>query len=120
MVNEKVINNTNQFIPEDFIISALLSLNSHLDWHILFDLSEHEKTFIELVKDLGIEDKKLEYHIEKLLKNGIITHYYRNEFLNPNYSFYALSNLGRKIIENINRIVNFSDKQTELKKKTRV
>jgi len=119
MVNERVINKTDQLIPEDFI-SILISLNSHLDWRILFDLSEREKTFTELVKDLGIRDKKLEYHIGKLLKNGIITHYYRNEFLNPDYSFYALSNLGRRIIENINNILNSSDKHAELKKEIRI
>ncbi len=114
MMNEKKVDKADSIL-EDFI-SILLSLNSRLDWYILRDLSEREKKFSELAKDLDVDDKKLADHLEKLVKHGIITHYYKYKFLNPDYSFYALSSIGRKIIG----VFDFSDKQAELKKEIRV
>ncbi|MGC9129649.1 MAG: ArsR/SmtB family transcription factor [Candidatus Micrarchaeia archaeon] len=118
MINEKKIEEAEQAIKNlsEIVISTLLSLDSRLDYYILLALSEGEKRFTELVKELDIDDKTLEGHLKKLVNHGIIDNYYKDKFFNPDYSFYALSSIGRKIV----RIFDYVLDKQELKKEIRV
>jgi len=111
MTNNKIKKIADRLIPED-LRSILLSLDSHLKWAILSDLSGGEKSFTQLRKDLGTDNKLLAYNLNKLLENGIIRHYYKHEFFKPNYSFYELTNIGKNIIKSIDYIFYFPKIET--------
>ena len=112
----------NRLIPED-LRSMLDSVKTTLDWAILSELKSGPKTYPEIVKDLGLEGEgkkleierhKLEGHLERLLKNGIITQFYHvnsevQEFFSEKNKYYGLTNIGRNIIKSIDFIFYIPD-----------
>ncbi|MGC8648523.1 MAG: helix-turn-helix domain-containing protein [Candidatus Micrarchaeia archaeon] len=117
MMKKRIKEEADRLIPKDFR-SILGSINSDFDWAILSELSKNEKTRTELIEDLGVENnEKFESHLEKLLENGLIKVYYKNEFVTADYLFYALTNLGKNVINSIDVIFNFSGEQPRTEKK---
>ena len=104
----------NRLIPED-LRSMLDSVKTTLDWAILSELKSGPKTYPEIVKDLGLEGKgkKLKRHLEKLLENGIITHFYHGGFFKKKFEYYGLTSIGGKIIESIDFIFPIPDNVKE-------
>jgi len=113
MINNKIKQMADKLIPED-LRSILLSVDSDVKWAILSDLSEGDKSFTELKKDLEIDNKSLSYNLYKLLENGVITHYYKHEFFKPDFSFYRLTNIGKGIIKSIDYIFYVPGDETQL------
>jgi DNA-binding MarR family transcriptional regulator len=116
----------NRLIPED-LRSMLDSVKTTPDWAILSELESGPKTYPEIVKDLGLEGEgkkleierhKLKRHLEKLLKNGIITQFYHaesevQEFFSEKNKYYELTNIGRNIIKSIDFIFYIPDNVKE-------
>jgi len=113
MINNKIKQMADKLIPED-LRSILLSVNSDVKWAILSDLSKGDKSFTELKEDLEMDNKSLTYNLDKLLENGIITHYYKHEFFKLDFSFYQLTNIGKGIIKSINYIFYIPGDETQL------
>jgi len=113
MKNNKIKQMADKLIPED-LRSILMSINSDEKWAILSDLSEGDKSFTELKKDLKMDNKLLTYNLNKLLENGIITHYYKHEFFKPDFSFYQLTNIGKGIIKSLDYIFYIPRDKTQL------
>jgi DNA-binding HxlR family transcriptional regulator len=115
MKNNKIKQMADKLLPED-LRSILLSVNSDVKWAILSDLSDGDKSFTQLKEDLEIDDKSLANNLDKLLVNGIITHYYKHEFFKPNYSFYELTNIGKNMIKSLDYIFYFPNPKEYLRK----
>jgi len=60
----------------------------------LYLLMEGKKSFSDISEDLKIESNKLSYHLNNLVRYGMVTHRYSNERSEKVYSYYSPSNLG--------------------------
>jgi len=57
-------------------------------------LTQGQKTFSEMSKQLEIDPNKLSYHLKNLVKNGLLSHTYAHEEHRQDHSFYEVSNFG--------------------------
>ncbi|MBD3211244.1 MAG: ArsR family transcriptional regulator [Candidatus Lokiarchaeota archaeon] len=95
------------------IRKALKGLNNNNRQEILmFLLKEDEKSFIEISKALEIQKNNLSHHIKTLMRYGLIYNFYKKNDFNEKYSYYVLSNLGKKILKlllngNLNQNTSF-------------
>ena len=72
---------------------------------LIFLLKNGSKSFIEISKDLKIPKNNLSYHFKILIRYGLIYNFYkRNEFAEK-YSFYEISKLGKRLINNLMNFV---------------
>ena len=72
---------------------------------LIYLLKEGSKSFTEINKELKISKNNLSHHLKVLMQYGLLYNYYnRNEFAN-NYSFYEVSKLGKKVINNFINLV---------------
>lgn len=68
---------------------------------IIYLLRVGSKSFTEMSKDLKLSKNTLSHHIKNLTQHGLIYNFYsRNEF-DDKYSFYEISKLGKKLINNL-------------------
>jgi len=111
MKNNKIKQMADKLLPED-LRPILSSVNSDVKWAILSDLLDGDKSFTQLKEDLEIDNKSLAYNLDKLLENGIITHYYKHEFFKQNFSFYQLTNIGKAMIKSIDYIFYIPGSET--------
>jgi len=111
MINNKIKQMADKLLPEDLRL-ILSSVNSDVKWAILSDLFDGDKSFTQLKEDLEIDNKSLAYNLDKLLENGIITHYYKHEFFKQNFSFYQLTNIGKAMIKSIDYIFYIPGSET--------
>lgn len=73
---------------------------------LIYLLRTGSKSFIEISKDLKIPKNNLSHHIKILMRYALIYNFYdRNEY-NDKYSFYKISKLGKKMIENLLTLVS--------------
>lgn len=85
-------------IPEEVRI-AIRSLCNDVRQGILVLLSSGiELAFSDIQKKLEIDKMKLNFHLKNLFSSGLIDHYYRHEVGNPKYSYYSISQLGKRIL----------------------
>ena len=88
-------------IPEEVKL-AVKALNDESRQAILVLLSSNvELSFSEIQKELRIDKVKLNNHLKKLFSSALIDHYYRHEVGNPNYSYYSISRLGKRVLTNL-------------------
>lgn len=85
-------------IPEEVRI-AIASLDNQIRQAILVLLDRNkELSFSEIQNELRIEKLKLNFHLKNLFSSALIDHYYRHEVGNQKYSYYAISQLGKRIL----------------------
>jgi len=88
-------------IPEE-IKDAVSALDHDLRWRIVELLQEkNESAYTELLEMLNIPKGSLTHHLDKLMENGIIDNYSKEEFGGPYSSYYRLSSFGKDIIAGI-------------------
>ena len=72
---------------------------------LMYLLKEGSKSFTDINKELKISKNNLSHHLKVLLQYGLLYNYYnRNRFANK-YSFYEVSKLGKKVINNFINLV---------------
>lgn len=109
MDSDKINEMAERIVPRE-MISILGSLNSNLDWAIMSALEDRESTFSQIKESLRTKNNKLlTYHLKKLSINGLIQHYYKYSGPKQNYSYYSITNLGKKLVRNINDVFNFEN-----------
>jgi len=87
-VKDKVKGVADRLLPED-LREILDAVNGELDWAILSVLESGKKSYPKIVEELGLEGKekvKFNKYLEKLLNNGIVTHFYYGGFFKKNSS----------------------------------
>lgn len=88
-------------IPEE-IKEAISALDHTLRWRIVELLQERdESAYTELLGILNIPKGSLTHHLNKLMENGIIDNYSKEEFGGPYSSYYRLSSFGKDLIAGI-------------------
>ena len=97
---EKIAQYVEEF-PEEVRL-VVKSLDSSIRQAILVLLNTKvELSFSEIQKALEIDKVKLNNHLKNLFSSALIDHYYRHEVGNPNYSYYSLSRLGRRVLSHL-------------------
>ena len=85
-------------IPEEVRIT-IASLDNQIRQAILVLLSRNaELSFTDIQKELKLEKIKLNFHLKNLFSSALIDHYYRHEVGNQKYSYYSISQLGRRVL----------------------
>lgn len=89
-------------IPEEVKV-AVASLCHPVRQAILVLLNKNkELSFSGIQKELGLDKVKLNFHLKNLFSAALIDHYYRHELGNKKYSYYSITPLGRRILNNLN------------------
>lgn len=85
-------------IPEEVRIT-IASLDNQIRQAILVLLSRNvELSFTDIQKELKLEKIKLNFHLKNLFSSALIDHYYRHEVGNQKYSYYSISQLGKRVL----------------------
>lgn len=85
-------------IPEEIRIS-IASLDNQVRQAILALLNRRgELSFVEIQKELNLDKIKLNFHLKNLFSSALIDHYYEHEVGNPKYSYYSVSQLGKRVL----------------------
>lgn len=88
-------------IPEE-IKEAISAIDHNLRWHIVELLQErNESAYTELLGTLNIPKGSLTHHLNRLMENGIIDNYSKEEFGGPYSSYYRLSDFGKDLVTGI-------------------
>ncbi len=88
-------------LPEE-IIQIIRSLNNPIRQAILVLLNkEGELSFSRIKERLKLDKITLNNHLKNLYGAGLIDHYFRHEFGNQEYSYYAVTTLGRRVLSNL-------------------
>lgn len=88
-------------LPEE-IIQIVRSLNHPIRQAILVLLNkEGELSFSRIKERLKLDKITLNNHLKNLYGAGLIDHYFRHEFGNQEYSYYAVTTLGRRVLSNL-------------------
>jgi len=94
-------NQTLDVFPDE-IRMVIKALSHEIRQAIMIQLMKNgELSFSELHKRLNISKVKLNNHLKNLFSSGLIDHYYKHELGDPRYSYYSLSKLGKRIINNL-------------------
>ncbi len=81
---------------------AIEGLNNKQRQEILFTLQEVDRlSFSELSKKIDIDRSLLANHLKILLKTLLVEHYYDHKIGNETFSFYAISPLGKSILNRL-------------------
>jgi len=81
---------------------AISALDHSLRWRIVELLQENDgSAYTELLELLKIPKGSLTHHLNRLMENGIIDNYSKEEFTGPYSSYYRLSSFGQGIIDGI-------------------
>ena len=81
---------------------AIEGLNNQQRQEILFALQEVNRlSFSELSKRVSIDRSLLANHLKVLLKTLLVEHYYDQKVGNEAFSFYAISPLGKAILNRL-------------------
>lgn len=84
------------------IAQIIKSLNHPIRQAILMLLNEkNELSFSKIIDRLQLDKVTLNNHLKNLYSAGLIDHYFRHEFGNQEYSYYAMTTLGRRVISNL-------------------
>jgi len=90
-----------QSIPRE-IVRALDAISNEVRLRIIKELyTGDELTFSELHNRLGIEKASLNFHLKKLTASGIAEHFYKHVFGDDRYSYYSLTEFGRRLIDGV-------------------
>ena len=85
-------------IPEE-VRTTIASLDNEIRQAILVLLNSNvELSFTDIQKELKLEKIKLNFHLKNLFSSALIDHYYRHEVGNQKYSYYSISQLGRRVL----------------------
>jgi DNA-binding transcriptional ArsR family regulator len=88
-------------LPEE-LIQIVRSVNHPIRQAILVLLNkETELSFSKIKERLGLDKITLNNHLKNLYGAGVIDHYFRHEFGNQEYSYYAMTTLGRRVLSNL-------------------
>lgn len=81
---------------------AIEGLNNQQRQEILFALQEVDRlSFSELSKGVGIDRSLLANHLKVLLKTLLVEHYFDQKVGNEAFSYYAISPLGKAILNRL-------------------
>ncbi len=85
-------------IPEEVRIT-IASLDNQIRQAILVLSSRNvELSFTDIQKELKLDKIKLNFHLKNLFSSALIDHYYRHQVGNQKYSYYSISQLGRRVL----------------------
>jgi DNA-binding transcriptional ArsR family regulator len=88
-------------IPED-VTQIIASLDDTIRQAILVLLTKNDELpFSELQNRLGISKLTLNYHLKNLYSAGLTDHYFRHELGSTKYSYYAITNLGKRVLSKL-------------------
>lgn len=90
-----------EYIPEEIRIS-IASLNNQVRQAILVLLNNRgELSFADIQKELNLDKIKLNFHLKNLFSSALIDHYYKHEVGNQKYSYYSVSQLGKRVLTSL-------------------
>lgn len=58
-------------------------------------------SFSNIKRELGLEKLTLNYHLKKLYSAALIDHFFEHEFGNQEYSYYAVTKLGERVLDRL-------------------
>jgi predicted transcriptional regulator len=88
-------------IPEE-VRTAISSVDNQIRQAILVLLHRNkELCFSEIQDELQIDKLKLNFHLKNLFSSALIDHYYKHEVGNQKYSYYAISQLGKRVLDSL-------------------
>lgn len=77
---------------------------------LVYLLEEGAKSFIEITNELEISKSNLDHHLKVLMRYGLIYNYYSKDKFSDKYSYYEISKLGNRIINNlINSVLSIGE-----------
>jgi len=84
------------------MVRIISSLNHPIRQAILVLLDEEtELSFSKIMERLQLDKVTLNNHLKNLYSTGLIDHYFRHEFGNQEYSYYAMTTLGGRVLSNL-------------------
>ena len=88
-------------IPQE-TIGIITALNDQVRRAILVLLNKYDEcAFSDIQKELAVGKLTLNYHLKNLYSAGLVDHYFRHELGNPRYSYYAVTNLGKRVLRSL-------------------
>ncbi len=88
-------------IPQE-AVKIIAALDDPVRRAILVLLNKHnEISFSEIQQELAVSKLTLNYHLKNLYSTGLIDHYFRHELGNQKYSYYAITSLGKRVLNSI-------------------
>lgn len=98
----KKIEERSKQLPQETRL-VIAALDNPIRQAIMVLLSENkELTFTEMQKEFNLEKLTLNFHLKKLFAAALIDHYFKHEVGNQKYSYYAITSLGRRILNSLN------------------
>ncbi len=88
-------------IPQD-AIRIIASLDDPIRIAILVLLNKNnELSFSDIKRELGLTKLTLNYHLKNLYSAGLTDHYFRHELGNQKYSYYSITDLGKRVLSSL-------------------
>src|SRR4030043_595592 len=88
-------------IPQD-ATRIIASLDDPIRIAILVLLNKNnELSFSDIKKELGLTKLTLNYHLKNLYSTGLTDHYFRHELGNQKYSYYSITDLGKRVLSSL-------------------
>lgn len=88
-------------IPQE-ITQIIAALDDTTRQAILVLLTKNEEMpFSDLQNQLRISKLTLNYHLKNLYSTGLTDHYFRHELGSTKYSYYAITNLGKRVLSKL-------------------
>jgi DNA-binding HxlR family transcriptional regulator len=91
---------------DPLIKRAICSLDDEKKFAIIALLKDGDRSFSQLMDELGLDQSTLRYHLKKLSFGGIIENYYQKRTDTTEYSFYKLSEFGRDLLSKLSELVS--------------
>ena len=92
-------------IPQD-ATRIIASLDDPIRIAILVLLNKNnELSFSDIKKELGLTKLTLNYHLKNLYSTGLTDHYFRHELGNQRYSYYSITDLGKRVLSSLVKVL---------------
>ncbi len=104
--NSRIKKFANELLSDDFRVAMKTLLASDYNLAIMHVLKDKKEgmAFSKLKDALNTNKEELNSHLKELSLNGLIVHYYKNSVFDEKYSYYEISNLGRRFTDHISNI----------------
>lgn len=88
-------------VPDE-VVKIITALDDPVRRAILILLNKHnEISFSDIQRELDVSKLILNYHLKNLYSVGLVDHYFRHELGNQKYSYYTMTSLGKRVLNNI-------------------
>ncbi len=88
-------------VPDE-VVKIITALNDPVRRAVLILLNKQsEVSFSDIQRELDVNKLTLNYHLKNLYSVGLVDHYFRHELGNQKYSYYTMTSLGKRVLNNI-------------------